>query len=131
MTEDEQEVKEEQGNIKIENMTKLTGRLISNKIKNNNDNYNNNHNNDNDDDDDFPMTVEEPSMQITEHSFSARQLRLRLATMTKNEKSDWRSLAQIPGTVQHAGKNNVLTLVRLIIKLNYSIIQLYRYYLIN
>ena len=61
-------------------------------------------NNDNEDDDDFPMTLEEPSAQVVEYSSSARELRLRLASMTKEEKDQWRNQALIPGTIPHAGK---------------------------
>ena len=85
---------EEDGILKNESTLKTGGRLKSNKLSNN----------DNEDDDDFPMTLEEPSAQVVEYSSSARELRLRLASMTKEEKDQWRNQALIPGTIPHAGK---------------------------
>ena len=86
----------EDGNLKNEKKLKTAGRLKSKKLSNDDD--------DDEDDDDFSLTIEEHSAQVEERSSSARELRLRLSSMTKEEKDEWRTQALIPGTIPHAGK---------------------------
>ena len=85
---------------------KTAGRLKSKKMSSNDED---------EDDDDFPMTIEEPSAQVVECTSSARELRLRLSSMTKEEKDEWRTQALIPGTIPHAGKYALVpTFVRIV-----------------